>query len=100
MTEGRPERKPTTPWRTPPPPEESRMHPPLGFVVGVAGSMAGLGDALRTSPVGTGYAVWVGIGAATAALAGILLLGDSAHPLRVMSLLLVVAGVVGLKLFH
>jgi quaternary ammonium compound-resistance protein SugE len=42
----------------------------------------------------------VGIGAATTALAGILVLGESGHPLRVMSLLLVVAGVVGLKLFH
>jgi quaternary ammonium compound-resistance protein SugE len=55
---------------------------------------------LRTIPVGTGYAVWVGIGVAGTALAGMLFLGESACVLRVLSLMLVLAGVVGLKVFH
>jgi quaternary ammonium compound-resistance protein SugE len=62
--------------------------------------MIGLGYALRTIPVGTGYAVWVGIGAAGTAIVGMVFLGESASVLRILSLLLVVAGVVGLKLFH
>lgn len=70
------------------------------FVVALILSMFGLGYALRSIPVGTGYAVWVGIGASGTAVAGMLFLGESASVLRVLSLLLVVAGVVGLKLFH
>lgn len=78
----------------------TRLTPTLIFVAGLAGSMAGLGYALRAIPIGTGYAIWVGIGVAGTAIAGMLWLGESAHPLRIASLLLVVAGVVGLKLFH
>jgi quaternary ammonium compound-resistance protein SugE len=78
----------------------SRLVPSVVFVIGLAGSMVGLGLALRTIPIGTGYAVWVGIGVAGTALAGMLFLGESAHPLRIASLVLVLAGVVGLKLFH
>jgi quaternary ammonium compound-resistance protein SugE len=63
-------------------------------------SMAGLGYALRSIPVGTGYAVWVGIGALGTAVVGMIALGESTSLPRVLSLLLVVAGVVGLKLFH
>lgn len=70
------------------------------FAVAAVVSMAGLGYALRTVPVGTGYAVWVGIGAAGTAAAGMVFLGDPAGLLRILSLLLVVAGVVGLKVFH
>jgi quaternary ammonium compound-resistance protein SugE len=44
--------------------------------------------------------VWVGIGVAGTALAGMLFLGESAHVLRVLSLMLVLVGVVGLKVFH
>jgi quaternary ammonium compound-resistance protein SugE len=78
----------------------TRPIPTAIFGVALMASMLGLGFALRTIPVGTGYAVWVGIGAAGTAIAGMLLLGESHHPLRLLSLLLVVAGVVGLKLFH
>jgi quaternary ammonium compound-resistance protein SugE len=78
----------------------SRLLPSVIFVVALAASMAGLGYALRSIPVGTGYAVWVGIGAAGTALTGMLWLGESASVLRVLSLVLVLAGVVGLKLFH
>ncbi len=78
----------------------SRPMPTAVFAVALVLSMAGLGYALRTIPVGTGYAVWVGIGVAGTALAGMLFLGESANALRVLSLFLVLAGVVGLKLFH
>ncbi|WP_412739865.1 DMT family transporter [Krasilnikovia sp. MM14-A1259] len=78
----------------------TRPVPVLIFVVALVLSMSGLGYALRTIPVGTGYAVWVGIGAAGTASVGMLALGESASLPRVLCLLLVVAGVVGLKLFH
>ncbi len=78
----------------------TRVLPATVFVVALGLSMVGLGYALRTIPVGTGYAVWVGIGAAGTALVGMLVLGESASLLRILSLLLVVAGVVGLRLFH
>jgi quaternary ammonium compound-resistance protein SugE len=78
----------------------SRLVPSVVFVVALAASMAGLGYSLRSLPIGTGYAVWVGIGAVGTALAGMVWLGESAGVLRVVSLLLVVAGVIGLTLFH
>jgi quaternary ammonium compound-resistance protein SugE len=78
----------------------SRPLPTLVFVVALVLSMAGLGYALRTIPVGTGYAVWVGIGAVLTATVGIVALGEPASAPRLVSLLLVVAGIVGLKVFH
>jgi quaternary ammonium compound-resistance protein SugE len=78
----------------------TRVLPTILFAVGLALSMAGLGYALRTIPVGTGYAVWVGVGVAGTAVAGILWFGETASLPRIISLLLVLAGVVGLKLFH
>ena len=54
--------------------------------------------AMRTLPMGTGYAVWTGIGAAGTAMVGILVMGDSAAPLRVLCIVLILAGVIGLKL--
>ncbi|MCM4080104.1 quaternary ammonium compound efflux SMR transporter SugE [Paractinoplanes hotanensis] len=78
----------------------SRLVPSVIFVVALVASMVGLGYSLRSIPIGTGYAVWVGIGAVGTALAGMLFLGESAGVLRILSLLLVVAGVIGLKLFH
>ena len=57
-----------------------------------------LGLALRTLPLGTAYAVWVGIGAVGTAIAGMLLFAEPASPLRLASLLLVVVGIAGLKL--
>jgi quaternary ammonium compound-resistance protein SugE len=78
----------------------TRLGPSLVFGAALVVSMIGLAYALRTIPVGTGYAVWVGIGAAGTAIAGMLFLGEPAGVLRVLSLALVLAGVVGLKLFH
>jgi len=77
-----------------------RVVPTVVFAVALALSMGGLGYALREIPVGTGYAVWVGIGAAGTALVGMVALGEPASLPRLLCLLLVVAGVVGLKLFH
>ncbi|HFW2058699.1 TPA: quaternary ammonium compound efflux SMR transporter SugE, partial [Salmonella enterica subsp. enterica serovar Saintpaul] len=61
-------------------------------------SMALLSWAMKTLPVGTAYAIWTGIGAVGAAITGILLLGESASPARLLSLGLIVAGIIGLKL--
>ena len=57
-----------------------------------------LGVSLKTVPFGTAYAVWTGIGAAGAAIAGIMLFGESADAARVGCLILIVAGTIGLKL--
>lgn len=78
----------------------TRLWPSVTFGVALALSMAGLAFALRTIPVGTGYAVWVAIGAVGTALVGMLWLGESASPARLACLVLIVAGVVGLKLLH
>ncbi|MFI2650470.1 MULTISPECIES: multidrug efflux SMR transporter [Micromonospora] len=78
----------------------TRPLPSLVFVVTLVASMAGLAYGLRDIPVGTGYAVWVGIGAVGTAVVGMVALGESASLPRIACLLLVVAGVVGLKLFH
>ncbi len=78
----------------------TRPVPSVIFLVTVIGSMLGLGYALREIPVGTGYAVWVGIGAVGTATVGMLALGESTSLPRLLCLLLVVAGVVGLKIFH
>ena len=54
--------------------------------------------AQRAIPMGTAYAVWTGIGAVGAFITGVLLFGDSASALRLISIVLIVAGIVGLKL--
>ncbi|MDD3516928.1 MAG: quaternary ammonium compound efflux SMR transporter SugE [Chromatiales bacterium] len=54
--------------------------------------------AMKTLPVGTAYAVWTGIGAAGTVIAGMLLFGEPATALRLVSVVLIVAGIVGLKL--
>ena len=76
----------------------TRLWPTLGTVLSLLASFLLLGLALRTLPVGTAYAVWVGIGALGTATLGIFLFGESTEWLKLMSLGLIVAGVVGLKL--
>src|SRR3954452_11462814 len=78
----------------------SRLLPSAVFGVALVLSMAGLGYALRSIPVGTGYVVWVGIGAVGTAIIGMIALGESTSLPRLLSLLLVISGVVGLKVFH
>ena len=76
----------------------TRPLPTAATIVAIVASMGLLGYALRTLPIGTAYAVWTGIGTVGAALFGILVLGESASPLRVGCLLLIVTGILGLKL--
>jgi quaternary ammonium compound-resistance protein SugE len=76
----------------------TRALPALLTVASGLSSVVLLSLALRTLPMGTGYAVWTGIGAAGTALVGIALLGDSAAPLRIACIVLILAGVIGLKL--
>ncbi len=57
-----------------------------------------LSAAMKNLPVGTAYTVWTGIGATGTALAGILLFGESRETLRLVCILLIVAGIIGLKL--
>jgi quaternary ammonium compound-resistance protein SugE len=76
----------------------SRLVPGLLTVGTGLSSVVLLSLAMRTLPMGTGYAVWTGIGAAGTAVVGIVLLGDSASPLRILCIVLILAGVIGLKL--
>ncbi|HEY8339134.1 MAG TPA: SMR family transporter [Egibacteraceae bacterium] len=75
----------------------TRPLPTVVFAVALTASMAGLAYAMRTLPVGTAYAVWVGIGAVGAALYGIVVAGESASAARLVCLALIVAGVAGLR---
>jgi quaternary ammonium compound-resistance protein SugE len=76
----------------------SKLWPSVSFVALLAASMLGLAWALRTLPVGVAYGVWVGIGAATTAILAIVVFGESVSVLKIVSLVLIVAGVVGLNL--
>ena len=76
----------------------TRFWPSAWTLVAMALSVVFLGLALRELPVGTGYAVWVGIGAVGTAVLGMVLFDESRDPLRLVCLGLIVAGVVGLKL--
>jgi quaternary ammonium compound-resistance protein SugE len=67
-------------------------------LVTMAGSVGLLGVALRQLPLGTAYAVWTGIGTIGTAVAGMLMLGEPAGALRLGSIALIAAGIVGLKL--
>jgi quaternary ammonium compound-resistance protein SugE len=77
----------------------TRLWPTVGTGVSMVLSMALLGWALKTLPLGTAYAVWTGIGAIGTALFGILVLKEPATAARLVCLCLIVAGILGLKLF-
>ncbi len=76
----------------------SRLVPSVLTAGAMIVSLVLLGIALKTLPVGTGYAVWTGIGAVGTAILGIILFGVSMEPMRLASIGLIVAGIVGLKL--
>jgi quaternary ammonium compound-resistance protein SugE len=76
----------------------TRLWPSLGTGLAMVLSFGLLSYALRTIPVGTGYAVWTGIGAAGTAILGMTFLGESREVLRMVCIGLIVAGVVGLRL--
>ncbi|MGW5875421.1 DMT family transporter [Nocardiopsis terrae] len=75
----------------------TRLWPSVTFLVALALSMAGLAYALRTIPLGTGYAVWVSVGVVGTALVGMFFLGEGFSVPKALCLIAIVAGVVGLK---
>ncbi len=76
----------------------SRLWPSLFCGLFICLSMYLLSQATRTIPVGTAYAVWVGIGAVGTAIYGMLYLGEDRGLLRILCFMLILAGIVGLKL--
>jgi quaternary ammonium compound-resistance protein SugE len=75
----------------------SRLWPSAWTGIALVASMVLLGIAVKTLPLGTAYAVWVGIGAVGTATLGVLLFGEPATFGRLASISLIVAGVIGLK---
>ena len=75
----------------------TRLWPSAITIAAMVASVYCLAVALRTIPVGTGYAVWTGIGAVGVAILGMVLFGESAALLRIGAILLIVAGIAGLK---
>lgn len=76
----------------------TRPWPTVITLTAMVASVVLLGIAMKTLPMGTSYAVWVGIGAVGTAAMGILFLGESASVGRLASLALILAGIIGLKL--
>lgn len=76
----------------------TRLWPSAFTLTAMAGSVVLLGVAMKSLPVGTAYAVWVGVGAVGTAILGMVLFGEAANLGRLLSLGLIVAGIVGLKL--
>lgn len=75
----------------------TRLWPSVFTILAIVVSMVLLGIAVRTIPVGTGYAVWTGIGAVGTATLGIILLGEPLTAWRIAFLAMIVAGIAGLK---
>ena len=75
----------------------TRPVPTVLTVVGALASFWLLSMAMKSLPVGTAYAVWVGIGAVGTALAAVVLFGEPASPMRVAGIVLIVAGIAALK---
>lgn len=76
----------------------TRLWPSALTLTAMVGSVLLLGVAMKSLPVGTAYAVWVGVGAVGTAILGMVLFGEAANLGRLVSLALIVAGIVGLKL--
>jgi quaternary ammonium compound-resistance protein SugE len=76
----------------------TRLIPALFTAATGLSSVFLLSLSLRSLPVGTGYAVWTGIGAVGTAVLGMAVLGDSVAPMRLLCIALILAGVIGLKL--
>ena len=76
----------------------TRLWPSVATAGAMIASLWLLARALRVLPVGTGYAVWTGIGTVGAAILGIALLGESRSAVRLVCLALIVAGIIGLRL--
>jgi len=76
----------------------SRLGPSLATVAAMIVSVVLLGWSLKVLPLGTAYAVWTGIGAVGTAILGMILFGESREVARLLCIVLIVAGIVGLKL--
>ena len=76
----------------------TRLWPSVGTLAAMVVSFWCLSQSLRSIPIGTGYAIWTGIGAVGAAALGIVLFGDSASWPRLLCIGLIVCGVIGLKM--
>lgn len=77
----------------------TKLVPSVLVLITMAGSVWLLSIAMKTIPVGTAYAIWTGIGATGVAAIGMLFLGESKDFIRIICLLFIVTGIVGLKLF-
>lgn len=78
----------------------SKVGPTIVFAIALILSMAGLGFAMRTLPVGTSYAIWVGIGASLTVTYAMLTGAETASLLKVLCIMAIIGGVIGLKLAH
>jgi len=76
----------------------TRLTPSILTVAAMVISFWLLSTAMKTIPVGTAYAVWTGIGAVGVAVMGMILFGESRDVLRIISLMMIVGGIIGLKL--
>ena len=76
----------------------TRLWPTVWTVLAMINSLWLLGMAMKALPVGTAYSVWVGVGAVGTVILGIVLLGEPANAARLISIALIVAGIVGLRL--
>ena len=76
----------------------TRLWPTVGTVAAMVVSRGLLGIAMKSLPVGTAYAIWVGVGAVGTVILGIVLFDEPVNALRIGSVVLIVAGLVGLKL--
>jgi quaternary ammonium compound-resistance protein SugE len=78
----------------------TKLWPSVGTTLAIILSMGLLGLAARSLPIGTAYAVWVGIGTVGTAIFGMVIFHEPATLLRILCLALIVAGALGLKLLH
>ena len=76
----------------------SRLWPTIWTALAMVISLWLLGIAMKSLPIGTAYSIWVGVGAVGTVILGIVLLGEPANASRLISVALIVAGIIGLKL--
>ena len=78
----------------------TRLWPAIGTLLAMLVSIWLLGIAMKSLPVGTAYSVWVGVGAVGTVILGIALFGEPVNIARIVSVALIIAGIIGLKLSH
>ena len=76
----------------------TKLIPSAVTVITMAASVILLGFAIKSLPLGTAYAVWTGIGAAGTVIFGMIFLGESASPIRIICVVLIITGIIGLNL--